>query len=246
MATGHAVAALMLTRDRKLGEENRISQALERAIDWLRCTQNTDGGWGVEPSSSSDGCETRIASTYYALRSAIYIKPTPDNIRTIDRLAELFVAIQRDDGGWPFFQGIRVDDVSEVSNTSRVIMLLGAASHSYRNVIAKGINYLKAAKFGKSWRLSAEQFYADSSHAQNVYHNNSPCDALLPLLDRESNAGETIDGVQWLIETQRENGSWALYCPDAAHRDYYKSVTWPTAEFIFVMDKAYNTYFERR
>src|SRR5712691_7284761 len=54
MTTGHCCAALIATLkvfDTDDFLRPLVEAAIKRALDWLGETQNTDGGWGVEPSA---------------------------------------------------------------------------------------------------------------------------------------------------------------------------------------------------
>lgn len=238
MATGHATAALTQAMRLEVRNRDQVALAVKRGAAWLKKNKNSDYGWGVEPASSSDGRETRIVSTFYALRPALRQIRTSLRKNDVDAVLQRLLPIQRSDGGWPFISGFRIDDLSEVSNTARVLQLILASSMTDKLALIRGISFLEAKRFDRSWRVSVEGFYADASHAQNVIHNNSPCDALDALLDIRPKSHVVTDALAWLIDTQSSDGSWELRCPDASHRDYYRATTWPTSEFIHVLTKA--------
>ncbi|MCK4415311.1 MAG: hypothetical protein KAY32_17390, partial [Candidatus Eisenbacteria sp.] len=238
LATGHAVRALVLLAQRVPDSplaEGRKS-AIERGFHWLESVRTPENGWGVEPDGSGEGLEFRIVSTYYALRAFL---ARGDNFHMSDLVRAAVHAIaqlQEDSGAWTYVSGLQRGTVPCPSNTARAVILMLESGYRSPNdpSIERAMKSVMAQRCDRSWRLSQEMFTEAKAHAQNVYHNNTPCDVPLALLAAPSHSEERRAAVAWLIEKQREDGAWVLQSPDPA-QNVYKAETWPTSEFITVL-----------
>ncbi|MBK9745819.1 MAG: hypothetical protein IPO91_03480 [Chloroflexi bacterium] len=108
MATGHAVGALQLAlvafrRDNVL--EPKIRKAIENGVQWLEENQNKDGGWGSEPSAGTDGKESRIVATYYALYGFWYRGGDYQNSKVVRDAVGFLEKVRNQDGSWGFSKG---------------------------------------------------------------------------------------------------------------------------------------------
>ena len=111
---------------------------------------------------------------------------------TIERAAAYIVKHQNDDGGWPLTPGAK-SDVEITAMAMQALMLKGWGSGS--SIIRRGVNYL--IKYQK----------ADGSWNGNAAHTIFTVMAL-----KQAEAVEhwqaQFNGLKWLEETQRANGSW--------------------------------------
>lgn len=248
MSTGHAVAALDLAISMAIaprnGELEKARQAVARGRAWLLAHQNRDGGWGVQPSGGRDSSASRIVAIFYALRPFLAQGGTVHSSDVISRAMTLLGQRQGHNGGWPFFSGDDVDVVPSVSNTSRAIscVVLSEYCKPRSALVREALSYIHSERLpGSSWRLGIEGFYATGSNAQNIYHNNSPCDALSALLICGDSGAHVTEALSWLLESQREDGLWQLESPDKnqlPRQDYAPGVTWCTSEFIHTLTLA--------
>lgn len=246
MSTGHTVTALMLFQNTFPGGEinTRINKATKDGLCWLDTYRNDAKVWGVEPAAGAR--ESRIISTYYALRPFWLLGQRHRSSRLIRETIEFITRRQAKDGGFPFIRGTVCNDYSCSSNTARVLtaIIRSGCGENKLQLVTDALKFLRSQRIGMSWKPSLEGFYADASHGQNVVHNNSPCDVVealiwtLTFLAEPNDAKIMRDGILWLIETQKENGFWELTSPDTEHHDFVSSKTWPTSEFIYVISLA--------
>jgi len=96
-------------------------------------------------------------------------------------------------------------------------------------------------RYGDAWRLTTEGFYEGASHAQNTYHNNTPCDALDVLQLVNAYGAERDRTIRWLVGDQKDDGGWVLHSPDISQR-FYDAETWPTTEYLFVLSNEMKLY----
>jgi hypothetical protein len=244
MATGHAVSSFILSQ--KAYEEDvelikKISLSMTRGFRWLANHQNQDGGWGIEPSGGIDGQLTRIAATAYALRPYWTQGVKFDDSKVVRDGISYFEKTQRnEDGGWAYAKGETRDDYSDPSNTARAVISILKSGHldSQSPQIVRALSFIKSQKLaGSSWKLGIEGFLLESTHSQNIYHNNGPCDALEALLVAHDNSLDTIEGFLWLLKSQKDNGVWHLSSPDPQQK-FAHVWTWSTSEFVYVINLA--------
>jgi squalene cyclase len=246
LSTGHSLSSLILSSryisDKTL--QKKVSTAIEKGLIWIESNQNDDGGWGVQPSLANEGKLTRISSTYYALRPYWSKNITYYNSSVVKNAVDLLLGLQNQDGGWPFIQGEKKDNISDVSNTSRALLALIRSGYDFPtpDIIEKGINFLIYKKLkGTSWKLGVENF-SSAIPAVTLYHNNSPCDALEALVCANYFGKATREAFAWLLNSQRQDGFWELTSPDPDQHDLERAWTWSTTEFVHVINLVSEKY----
>lgn len=116
--------------------ENRFSDTITKAIDYLLKRQNKDGGWSIISGerSESDGTAFSISS----LRAAGFSGEST----MIQKAVKFLVELQNKDGGWGWF-GIESREPSDVKSTERKIhALLDAGVDKGSRVVMKGVEFL--------------------------------------------------------------------------------------------------------
>ena len=68
-------------------------------LEFLVTHQNSDGGWGFHPASSS-----AVEATAWAMMALLASRPAASD-EALDRAREWLLKTQRDDGSWPAFPG---------------------------------------------------------------------------------------------------------------------------------------------
>lgn len=247
LSTGHTLSSLILAR-KYFRDQNLVTKmniAIDKAFKWLKDHQNSEGGWGVQPSpGDDDGNATRISSTYYALRPYWMMGVYYKDLEIIRNAIDLLIKFQRTDGGWPFVQGQQVDTVSEVSNTSRAVLAILRSQYvdSDSEIIKRAISFIVTNKLqGSSWKLGVEGF-SSSLPTVTLYHNNSPCDALEALVCAKYFGDATKEAFAWLLSSQRDDGIWELMSPDVTQHGLERAWTWSTSEFVHVLNLASENY----
>lgn len=245
-ATGHVLSAFCLASSHNdLAQySERLAYASKQAVSWLESASLKEGGWGLAPGAGAEGNEFRIAGTFYAIRGLTTAGANYQNSEIIRDAVTRVVSLQCDDGGWPYVRGYKVDRKSSVSNTARAIYILISTGYAAprSSIIEKGVNYILDHAYKGSWALGTESFYAERSQAQNVYHNNTPCDAIEALILAGSISEKLDQAIEWIMNNQRDDGIYELASPDQ-NQSYYDAWTWPTSEFIHALS---TTLLEKR
>ena len=133
-------------------------------------------------------CSLLIALNLYTTVGKAAISP----YETIEQAASYIIEHQNDDGGWPLVPG-EESDVEVTAFAMRALMLKGWGSGS--SVIRRGVSYLvKHQKSDGSWNGNA---------AHTIF-------AVIALKRAEvvEYWQAQFNGLKWLEEAQRENGSW--------------------------------------
>lgn len=246
LSTGHTLSSLILAMkyvtDQVLLE--KLKNAIDLGLKWILDNQNSDGGWGVQPSLGKDGKSSRISGTYYAMRPFWMKGETYKDSDVVNRGASLLLSLQRPDGGWPYVQGSVVDNESDVSNTSRAVLALLRSGNLIpeSNEVRRAVEFITSQKIkGLSWRLGVEGF-SYTSPTITLYHNNSPCDALEALVCANCFDDATKEAFAWLLLSQRDDGIWELKSPDTSQHGLERAWTWSTSEFIHVINLVSKNY----
>jgi prenyltransferase beta subunit len=242
MTTGHVVAAL--SKAAKLFHSDiansnllkKIEKVRSDGLEWLRNSQNADGGWGLEPKDLSAGKESRLIATAYALRGFSAADLFFNNSKHVRAaIEEYFKKNQNQDGSWGFQTGSRGD----ISSTARALVTISkcgaikASSSSFR----RGLKYLLHQK--DFFNTYTEHFIPSSSPGQTVFNANVPYDVLEALLLSNYYGKEVNKLINYFLKNQEDNGSWGII----HEREGKQSLlTWPTAEALIVLDLAQSKY----
>ncbi|MFZ5904496.1 MAG: prenyltransferase/squalene oxidase repeat-containing protein [Chloroflexota bacterium] len=241
MATGHAVGALQLARELFKDDEEtteKIDQAISRGANWLEKNQNSDGGWGSEPSAGQDGRYSRIVATYYALYGYWYRGGNFSNSAAVRMAVDFFLKSRNNDGSWGFAKGLTGD----ISNTARAArgLLLSSYCDSTSPLVKDAIKFIITNQEPRGlWDLAHEGFLYEDASGEVIYNNSCVFDALMFLLTADYREKETLEAIKWFLNTQEDSGFWCLSSPKRRVSDIY---TWPTAEWIDVIDLASRKY----
>ncbi len=211
-----AVVAMALHRD----DPTRYTEALDRAAEWVVGMQSHSGGWGAFDAENEHVYLNHIP---FADHGALLDPPTEDvSARCVGMLVQMGYAAdhpvvarglaylrrtQEPDGSWFGRWG-----TNYVYGTWSVINAFLAVGETARNstTVRRGVEYLLACQaFDGGWGEDGGTY--DSRH-RGLSKGSTPSQtawALLALL----NAGEgdhpaVARGIAYLIETQKEDGTW--------------------------------------
>lgn len=234
MATGHAIAALLMTQ-RYFGEDHalaeRLSGRIEAGMRWLESAKNADGGWGVEPGAGPDGRTPRMVSTVYALRAYFAGFRTFGNSSTVREAIAWISRLVNNDGGFGGQIGLR----SDPCNTARAIVAFLRSGHPGR-LVQPAVKYIEQVRPRRGlWPLDTEIYVAEGAPGETVYNSNTTADVLEAYLRLGQINRHANDLINWYLRNQEEGGCWYLGANDQHVRDV---ATWPTSEALFVLSLA--------
>lgn len=237
MATGHAVAALAASHQIFDGSQRGklITEAIKHGVNWLQTTQNEDGSWGAFPSAGRGGRSAKIVAIHYALLAYYYLDETPQSSRSVRLSCEFLGHAQKSDGSWSNDSALS----GNVSDTCRAAIALIRTGYveSNNNLIKKSISFVfqkRSSKYGL-WEIETENIHIQDAPAQLVVNRNTLCDVLtfLSLAAPEKEAFNLT--LTWLLNSQRDDGTWVLSSPAKVVSDVE---TWSTAEWITAINIA--------
>jgi len=216
--TDDTAEVVLALRRVALPDQRRLKEAIERAVTWLQGMQSADGGWGA---FDADNTQTLTLSLPFCDFGAVIDPPSAD---VTAHVVEMFAAeglsgidecrrgvmwlldAQEEDGSWYGRWG-----ANYVYGTGAVVPALVAAGVSASAPpIRRAVEWLAAHQnpdggWGEDLRSYQDPEWAgrgDSTASQTAW-------ALLALLAAgERNSSIVGRGVQWLVETQRPDGTW--------------------------------------
>lgn len=232
MATGNAVTAISKVQA-YFGSRcpAGLGEAAVKGLAWLEKYQAQDGGWGVEPSTSSHGSHPRMIATTYAIAGFTSAGFTVETSQVLRKAKQWLLAMRDEVGGFRGGQGHSADPC----NTSRAIRALVEmrAITPDDKIVHSALRYIEKAKPKKRlWLTTTESFVIEGSSGEVVFNSNTPYDALLALLLTEPTNPLVLEIVQWYEVNQQTNGSWAL-TPDDPSRSHI--CTWSTNEAVIAL-----------
>lgn len=170
--------------------------AIQRGIEWLKQNQGVDGSWNTyQPGQGDVGC---VSITAHAIEALL---ADGDNEMSVKRGIRWLRATIHRDGFW--------DDLwlaKRTYGTACALIALVKAGFGDVPEIARGVHWLqKAQNEDGGWGEDMFGNATDSTVEQTAW-----CTYALLLADSENRAAQK--GIEFLIENQRENGSWQESC----------------------------------
>jgi len=197
----------------------KVSQSIERGIQWILGMQGSDGGWGA---FDRDNNKHILNDIPFADLKSLLDPSTPDitghvlealghagiggDHPAVIRAIEFLKATQEQDGSWFGRWG-----VNYVYGTSAVLCGLQAVGcNMSQTFIMKAIHWLQTIQnIDGGWGESCESY--DHQKYSPLYYSTPSQTAwgLLGLLACPKASPEIIErGISWLIKNQNEDGSW--------------------------------------
>ena len=221
---GHGFSTLFLGELYGMSDrDHEIRPALERAVDLIVRTQNSEGGWRYQPIPSDADVSVTICEIM-ALRSArnAGIK-VPES--TIEKAVEYVRECQNADGGWRYMM--------RTGTSAWPRTAAGLASLYYAGVyegesITRGLGYLEAKAMPGSGNVTQSHYYYGQYYAVQAMYmaGGEHWERWWPAVREE------------LISRQTTNGGWVDYQVGGA---YATSM----ALIILQMPKRYLPIFQR-
>lgn len=240
MATGHAVAALVLAKNILSGTnlEKRLGDAIELGFKWLSHTQNSDGTWAPFPDRGPTMIEGRMVATFYACLPYYYAAISPANSLTLRRAIGAIQSAQKADGSWSNVQA----NMGNPADTARAVIVLKRAplDHHTGRAVNRGVAYILTQWKGETgqWEIDTEPMFDQAAPAQMVVNKNTPCDVLLALSLAAPQDRSFISLLAWLMATQEDGGLWYLQSPQHNNQEIS---TWSTAEWVVALEYAWRS-----
>ena len=203
MTTGHCCLALALASrvfDSDPALRDRIEQARRRGMQWLRQRQNSDGGWGTEPSSGGEGKRSTVLATAYAILPFFDDGETVGTPGTV-RAAANFLRTQRNSGGsWSSQPSLPGD---ACSTARAAVALLRSGSCKPGDPLMKdALRFVLQARNSTSglWDVAEEPFFYSDAGGYISFHRVGP-------------------GPAWLAGCWRSSGEAAQHLVDRGPTD---------------------------
>lgn len=193
--------------------------ALRRGVQWTLAMQSKNGGWGAFDADNDRELLTRVP---FADHNAMIDPPTADiTARVLESLATLGIdrrhpAIERalrfiweaqeSDGSWHGRWGVNF-----LYGTWQVLVGLNAVGVSRDDPrIRDAVHWLKSVQLADGgWGESPQTYEDPSLKGQGPSTASQTAWAILGLLAAgEANSEAVSRGIQYLLETQRPDGTW--------------------------------------
>ena len=217
-----AVVVMAMDRARRSGAGNRYDQAIERAVEWVEGLQSRNGGWAA---FDVDNVYDYLNNIPFADHGALIDPPTEDvTARCVSMLAQLGETLDRSRSlsrGVEYLRGTQTPDgswygrwgLNYIYGTWSVLCALNACGIDHGSAeIRKAANWLVSIQNSDGgWGEDGTSYKLDyRGHEPASSTSSQTAWALLGLM-----ASGDIDhpavarGVQYLSQTQAENGFWA-------------------------------------
>ncbi len=217
-----AVVVMAMDRARRSGAGNRYDEAIERAVEWVEGLQSRNGGWAA---FDVDNVYDYLNNIPFADHGALIDPPTEDvTARCVSMLAQLGETLDRSKSlsrGVEYLRGTQTPDgswygrwgLNYIYGTWSVLCALNACGIDHGSAeIRKAVNWLVSIQNSDGgWGEDGTSYKLDyRGHEPASSTSSQTAWALLGLM-----ASGDIDhpavarGVQYLSQTQAENGFWA-------------------------------------
>ncbi|MDE0084938.1 MAG: hypothetical protein OXU23_04435 [Candidatus Poribacteria bacterium] len=189
-----ALATLAIIRAKLTSTDAK--SAIQRGIEWLKQNQGTDGSWSTyQPGQGDVGCVSITAHAIEALLAG------GDNEMFVNRGIQWLRANIHRDGYW--------DDLwlaKRTYGTACALVALVKAGFGDVPEIARGIRWLEQTQNADGgW---GEDMFGNPTNS--TVEQTAWCTSALLLTDGENQAAQK--GIEFLMENQKENGSWQESC----------------------------------
>ena len=193
-ADDSALGTLAIIRAKLTSEDAK--NAVERGIEWLKQNQGTDGSWSTyQPGQGDVGC---VSITAHAIETLLAFG---ENEISINRGIQWLRTTIHRDGFW--------DDLwlaKHTYGTACALIILVKAGRGDAPEISRGVRWLEQVQNADGgWGEDMFGNPTDSTVEQTAW-----CTYAL-LLARDKNPAAQ-KGITFLLEHQRENGSWSESC----------------------------------
>lgn len=240
MATAHSVIGLVAAKEYIADAQflDDINDAVTSGVAWLKKNKNANnGGWGLEPSKGESGKESRVVSTFLAIRALAAVGDTANSSRTVREAVDFLWSLYTGQGFSPI-----PNEKVEVCATVRAFLAISSAKAELERegFVEKTIEYVVSTKPAINlWELSTESYIQDGAPGQIVFNNNTTMEVLDFLVETDSHVDIQLELVDWFQHNQDDDGSWCLGANDTRFKDL---VTWPTNEVVLALSKFLSSY----
>ncbi len=203
---------------------DRVEAALDRAVVWTNGMQCSDGGWAA---FDADNCSRLAAELPFSDFGKVIDPPSADvtahvvemlceldsdqaglpvDREAVDRGVEWLTAEQEDDGSWAGRWG-----ANHLYGTGAVVpALISAGVSTDDNRVARACEWLKSVQNDDGgWGEDLRSYEDMEWRGRGVSTPSQTAWALLALIaGGHASCFEVEQGVQWLVENQRGDGSW--------------------------------------
>lgn len=231
MATAQSIIALHKTR--KIADAtlaSRIDTAIANALSWLKSSQNSSGGWAVEPYHEYPESDVREYPTYMAIRALGELGEVAENSQSVRLAVNYLWSLYDGHGGFSSAEGLKSDPCSTVRAYTS-ISTAGCAGETV-DLMGRVTKYIFSSRPQSGlWPLRSEKYPRGVSGS--VEYNHNTLAHLLQFFTRVR--PDTCDQAQladWFVNHQNDDGSW---CLGGDERSFPNIVTWPTSEAILAL-----------
>ena len=191
---GHGFATLFLAEVHGMSQHKQLAQKLQRAVQLIVRTQNTEGGWRYFPVVKDADVSVTVCQVMAlrAARNAGIAVPK----QTINRAVEYLRSCQNEDGGFRY--QVRLKRTSRFPRSAAGVMGLMSAGIYQGEEIDRGLAYLEKHRPPQSSHPQDHYYYGQYYAAQALWHTGGQ------------------RGNQWytrlrqdLLQRQLPTGAWA-------------------------------------
>ena len=198
-----ALSVLALIEVKKhWGSDPDINQLIQNGIEWLKSTQNLDGGY--REALNLNVWDTALSVIALSDVDPDYITHTD----AIENAAQWLVDQQNEDGGWAF-SGMQdsalPSDADDTALATLAIIRSAQKSRNTKSAIDRGIEWLKQ-QHGKDGSWSTYQ--PGQGDVGCVSITAHAIEALLTYNENGENIPKIVDGIEWLRAAIHNDGYW--------------------------------------
>ena len=197
-------------------DEQRMTQALDRAVEWTVAMQSRDGGWAAFDADNDKKLATKMPFSDFG---AVIDPPSADvTAHVVEMLAtrhahpeecqrgvEWLLSHQESDGSWFGNWGINY-----IYGTGAVVPALIAAGVEPDSVpIRSAIRWVKGCQNDDGgWGEDMRSYVDPAWVGRGVSTASQTAWALLALLAAGEDGEAVHRGITWLVKSQRHDGGW--------------------------------------